>query len=51
MLSDEDENPVGEVAPLPNVGVNIEVNWPDDNQFYPGKVTSFTPKPGDIQIN
>lgn len=36
---------------LPTVGSAIEVFWPDDKTFYPGRVTSFEPSTGDIHVN
>lgn len=49
--SDKEENLLGEVFPQPSVGDAIEVYWPDDDKFYPGKVTSFTPNTGDIHVH
>lgn len=35
------EDHIGEVKVLPSVGDKIEVYWPYDNEFYPGKYTSY----------
>jgi len=50
VLSDEEDNLLGEILPVPSVGDKIEVYWEDDNKFYPGTVATFTPNTGDIQI-